>query len=73
MNTGLNNGLYVSSELTAIYDNTSRNGLVIGSVTHDTWKTGIYWSGSNDKLNELRVYGGFTSSTSTWDTIPHGR
>lgn len=73
MNTGLNNGLYVSSELTAIYDNTSRNGLVIGSVTHDTWKTGIYWSGSNDKLNELRVYGGFTSSTSTWDTIPHGK
>lgn len=73
MNTGLNNGLYVSSELTAIYDNTSRNGLVIGSVTHDTWKTGIYWSGSNDKLNKLRVYGGFTSSTSTWDTIPHGK
>ncbi|MGG4091004.1 carbohydrate-binding protein [Paenibacillus lautus] len=73
MNTGLNNGLYISSELTAIYDNTSRNGLVIGSVTHDTWKTGIYWSGSNDKLNKLRVYGGFTSSTSTWDTISHGK
>ncbi|MEJ9216858.1 carbohydrate-binding protein [Paenibacillus glucanolyticus] len=73
MNTGLNNDLYISSELTAIYDNTSRNGLVIGSVTHDTWKTGIYWSGSNDKLNTLRVYGGFTSSTSTWDTIPHGK
>ncbi|GAB6926203.1 alpha-galactosidase [Paenibacillus sp. JCM 10914] len=73
MNTGLNNELYISSELTAIYDNTSRNGLVIGSVTHDTWKTGVYWSGSNDKLNKLRVYGGFTSSTSTWDTISHGK
>ncbi|MUG65104.1 carbohydrate-binding protein [Paenibacillus campinasensis] len=72
MNTGLNNHLYISSELTAIYDNTSRTGLVIGSVTHDTWKTGIYWSGSDDKLNKLRVYGGFTSSTSTHDTISHG-
>lgn len=73
MNTSLNNDLYISSELTAIYDNTSRNGLVIGSVTHDTWKTGIYWSGSKDKLNKLRVYGGFTSATSTWDTITHGK
>ncbi|WP_438347685.1 carbohydrate-binding protein [Paenibacillus sp. FA6] len=72
MNTRLNNDNYVSSEMTAIYDNTSRNGLVVGSVTHDTWKTGIYWSGSDNKLNKLRVYGGFTSSTSTHDSISHG-
>ncbi|WP_051237100.1 carbohydrate-binding protein [Paenibacillus pinihumi] len=36
MNTFLNNDHYISSELTAIFDNTSRKGLVIGSVTHDT-------------------------------------
>lgn len=72
INTRLNNNNYVSSELTAIYDNTSRNGLVLGSVTHDTWKTGIYWSGSDNKLNELRVYGGFTSQASTHDSLPHG-
>ncbi|MBD2867996.1 carbohydrate-binding protein [Paenibacillus arenilitoris] len=72
INTSLNNNNYVSSELTAIYDNGSRKGLVIGSVTHDTWKTGIYWSGSDDRLNKLKVYGGFSSATSTHDTIPHG-
>ncbi|OMF36000.1 carbohydrate-binding protein [Paenibacillus sp. FSL H8-0548] len=73
INTSLNNNNYVSSELTAIYDNTGRNGLIIGSVTHDKWKTGIYWSGSEDRLNKLKVYGGFTSPTSTHDTIPHGK
>jgi len=73
MNIRLNNNNYISSEMTAIYDNTSRNGLVVGSVTHDTWKTGIYWSGSDNKLNKVRVYGGFTSSTSTHDSISHGK
>lgn len=72
INTALNNDNYVSSEMTAVYDNASRAGLVIGSVTHDVWKTGIYWSGSNDRLNKLKVYGGFTSETSTHDTIEHG-
>lgn len=61
-----------SFEVSAFYDNTSRNGLVVGSITHDTWKTGIYHSGSNNKLNALQVYGGATSATVTWDTQPHG-
>ncbi|WP_336788189.1 CBM35 domain-containing protein [Paenibacillus sp. MMO-177] len=73
INTALNNNNYISSEMTAIYDNTSRIGLVIGSVTHDVWKTGIFWSGSNDKLNKLKVYGGFASLTSTHDSIQHGK
>ncbi|SFE43965.1 Carbohydrate binding module (family 6) [Paenibacillus catalpae] len=73
INTALNNNNYISSEMTAIYDNTTRSGLVIGSVTHDVWKTGIFWSGSNDKLNKLKVYGGFTSLTSTHDSIGHGQ
>ncbi|MDQ6418414.1 CBM35 domain-containing protein [Paenibacillus sp. LHD-117] len=73
INTYLNTGNYVSSELSAIYDNESRNGLVIGSITHDTWKTGISWSGSNDRLNKLKVFGGFTSTKVTHDTIPHGK
>ncbi|REE69738.1 carbohydrate binding protein with CBM6 domain [Paenibacillus taihuensis] len=73
INTFLNTSNYISSEMTAIYDNDSRNGLVIGSVTHDTWKTGVSWSGSNDRLNKLKVYGGFTSPTSTHDTQAHGK
>lgn len=58
-------------EVTAIYDNTSRNGLVIGSVTHDTWKTGIAWNGYKNKLNNLTVYGG-ASSNITHDVESHG-
>lgn len=58
-------------EVTAIYDNNNRNGLVIGSVTHDTWKTGIAWTGYNNKLNNLTVYGG-ASSNITHDVVPHG-
>ena len=33
----------IGYEVGAFYDNTSRNGLVVGSVTHDTWKTGVYF------------------------------
>jgi len=60
-----------SYEVSAFYDNTSRNGLVVGSVTHDTWKTGIYFQGSNNRLNVMNVYGGITSSN-TRDVMPHG-
>lgn len=59
------------NEAGAFYDNTSRHGLVVGSVTHDTWKTGVYWSGSNNKLDKLNVFGGVTSHW-TWDVMPHG-
>ncbi|WP_219835403.1 S-layer homology domain-containing protein [Paenibacillus sp. R14(2021)] len=60
-----------SYEVTAIYDNTSRHGLIIGSITHDTWKTGIDWTGSNNQVNKLAVYGGASSSV-THDSLPHG-
>lgn len=60
-----------SYEVTSIYDNSSRNGLVFGSITHDTWKTGIDYSGSNGRLDALTVYGGASSSV-TQDTMPHG-
>ena len=33
----------LSYEVGAFYDNTTRNGMVVGSVTHDTWKSGV-WS-----------------------------
>ncbi len=65
------NGSDTGNEAGAFYDNTTRNGLVVGSVTHDTWKTGVYWSGSSNKLNQLNVFGGVTSHW-TWDVMPHG-
>lgn len=65
------NGSDTGNEVGAFYDNVSRNGLIVGSVTHDIWKTGVYWSGSNNKLNQLNVFGGVTSYW-TWDVMPHG-
>jgi alpha-galactosidase len=58
-----------SYEVGAFYDNTSRNGIVIGSVTHDTWKTGIEFTGNANKLDFLWAYGG---ANSTEDQLPHG-
>jgi hypothetical protein len=65
------NGSDTGHEVGAFYDNTTRNGLVVGSVTHDAWKTGVFWSGSNNKLDQLNVFGGVTSRW-TWDVMPHG-
>ncbi|HEV2434939.1 MAG TPA: hypothetical protein VG077_02980 [Verrucomicrobiae bacterium] len=63
------NNSSTSYEVGAFYDNTTRNGLVVGSVTHDVWKTGIYFYGSNNKLNQMNVYGGVTAPA---DVMPHG-
>ena len=65
------NGSDTGHEVGAFYDNSTRIGLIVGSVTHDTWKTGVYWSGSNNKLDALQVYGGATTHW-TWDVMPHG-
>jgi hypothetical protein len=65
------NNTNLSYEASAFYDNTTRNGLVVGSVTHDTWKTGVYFQGSNNKLDVLNVFGGETS-TNTRDVMSHG-
>lgn len=61
-----------SYEVSAFYDNVTRNGLVVGSVTHDTWKTGVYFVGVSNKLANLNVYGGVVSSQ-TRDVMPHGQ
>ena len=63
------NGSSTSHEVGAFYDNTTRNGLVVGSVTHDVWKSGVYFSGDNNQLNQMNVFGG---ATSPWDVLPHG-
>ena len=44
----------VSYEVTAIFNNESRNGLVVGSVEHDNWKTGIsIGKGDRDNIGSL--------------------
>lgn len=49
----------VSFEVTCAYDGNSRKGLVIGSVEHDTWKTGIRYSArDNQYIDRLECFGG---------------
>ncbi|WP_080903593.1 T9SS type A sorting domain-containing protein [Parabacteroides sp. Marseille-P3160] len=68
----------VSFEVTAVYNGKSREGLVLGSVEHDTWKTGIRYAVSkNQQINKLECFGGITHSltrdvSSLGVSIPHG-
>lgn len=59
-------------EATAIYDNASRNGLVVGSIDHDLWKTGIAIRKREPKrIGGLTVYGG-TAGYWSHDQELHG-
>ena len=60
-----------SYEVAAYYNAKTMEGLVIGSVTHDTWKTGITIRGQRGKVMGLSVYGGI-ADTLTRDNSPHG-
>ncbi|MGO4109239.1 alpha-galactosidase [Paenibacillus sp. YAF4_2] len=67
-----NPGSVRSYEVTAIYRAYSRRGFVIGSVTHDTWKTAIDVEGTfSEAIGRLRVLAG-ASDLQTRDTVPHG-
>ncbi len=59
-----------SMEATAFYDVKSRQGLVIGTVDHDTWKTGAYvkTATTSGVIKELQIYGGYVGRR-TWDVI----
>lgn len=70
-----------SHEVTCVFDKTanSKFGLVLGSVDHDKWKSGINVQGtSNRAIKKLQLLSGHTSVESRdydWNTnqlIPHG-
>lgn len=58
---------FTSSEVTALYDSVSNAGLVLGSVEHNNWKTGIRVGGG-----EVSAIAGWTDSLVTRDRLPHG-
>ncbi|GGB02391.1 hypothetical protein [Puia dinghuensis] len=76
----------ISYEFSALYDNAAFNGLVMGSLTHDCWKTGIvYHTGAAPgQIDSLVVYGGaatpdvpslpraYGGRDGTHDVMPHG-
>jgi len=67
---------YTSNEVTAIYDDVTRQALVLGSIAHDTWKTAIEVHAAGGGLADVDIYGGISSPTGvrtdTHDTIVHG-
>ncbi|MDB6017897.1 MAG: hypothetical protein JWR19_2386 [Pedosphaera sp.] len=65
------NGSDQSYEVLSVFNDSTRNGLVIGSISHDTWKTAIWWYGTGNNLDQLQVFGG-ASSAVTHDTQVHG-
>ena len=62
----------VSYEVSSVFDNSSRIGLVIGSVEHDNWKTAVKMkSDHSNGLNSIVCYGGVADKL-TRDSKPHG-
>jgi len=62
-----------SAEVGAVYEEVSRNGLVLGSVEHGVWKTGVRTMGQANKLVQLEIWGGLADSLITHDKIPHAK
>lgn len=55
--------LNTSCEVSAFYDVTSREGLVVGSIEHDNWKSGISATpNGQNRLRNLTVAAGVVSS-----------
>ena len=58
-------------EVAAFYNSENGEGLVLGSITHDTWKTGIEFHAKEGEPLLLNIFGG-VSDTNTRDKSPHG-
>lgn len=68
----LNSADFTASEVTNIYNNTNRKGLVIGSLEHTKWKTGITVNGGGTSSAYVSVIAGWTKKEITRDTRGHG-
>ena len=76
----------ISYEVCSVYDNGSYSGLVIGSVSHDFWKTGIAYRAATEpgQIDSFNVFGGvatpddpslphaYGGQDGTHDHAPHG-
>ena len=61
-----------SYEVTAVFNSTDRNGLVIGSIEHDNWKSAVKMTGNDaQNIKSITCFGGVADST-TRDSKQHG-
>jgi alpha-galactosidase len=62
-----------SNEVTAVYNADTRNGIVIGSVEHNVWKSGIrVESDTPNHISRIEFYTG-AAGEATRDVLPHGK
>lgn len=69
----LNKANYTASEVTALYNNDTRQGFIIGSIEHSVWKSGIKVQHNENNTISLAAFGGLSDSVITHDKIPHGK
>ncbi len=67
--TLMENGL--SHEVGAFFTPDNKDGFIIGSVNHDTWKSAVSYTGKVAAIDELYVYSG-ANTPLTRDQSPHG-
>lgn len=58
-------------EVGVFFNQDNSNGIVIGSVEHDVWKTGIKVNSMDGEIKGVELYGG-ASDSNTRDNSPHG-
>lgn len=71
-NTPFGDSIPAAYEVAAFFNADTRKGLVVGSVEHDVWKTGINTTtDGNAAITSLEAFGGITSEL-TRDKRSHG-
>jgi hypothetical protein len=61
----------LAHEVGAFFTPDNKDGLIIGSVTHDTWKSAVEYKSKAAAMDELYVYSGANTAL-TRDQSPHG-
>lgn len=63
----LHGAAFTSSEVTAVYDTSSREGMVMGSLEQGVWKSGVRFEDA-----DVSLFAGLSDSVITHDRVPHG-
>lgn len=67
-------GQQTSSEVSAIFNATTREGVVAGSVDHDKWKSAVTLRGhAGGRVSQFELMSGYTDRVITKDILPHGK
>lgn len=63
---------FTSSEVTSLFDRKDNGGLIIGSLEHEIWKSGVKVEYAGNRNVAINAFAGFTDSITTHDRNVHG-